>query len=452
MNGGTAPAVVHRLPTKQSWRRNLLDFARYTVALDRGGATQLLIDLAFLVTAAFAIGSSILGARIPQLESFLLVVAILRAAWAVRKLIKGASAFIRRKEGSLRSHQTVFAEVKIADVRPNAKEVALGFEPQRLTVLDEGTHVIHTSNRLNRDLWDGHDWRMRENPSSEAKVVDHIRKNKDTLLPLLTRHFVSVGRRQIFENERKLCLCSDPNPSEEELLFHYGGYFDSWMTNEACTRALLDDDGNIVVDGRSLFPADLGADTLCLRGLGHSSMNNHLGVSTLAFARDGVLMLSRQSKRAVVGGGQINASGSGSSDAGDFDTSRSTLQAAVKYGMRRELSEEQMNRPGIPLHHIRQTRIVGYFRWSNRGGKPEFVGVTTLDCNSAELEADGVEVSGCEPLYVPTLDVLVSELEIAIRDAESRRYSVSLRVNLACLRHLCEVDRDGVNDFMYNQR
>jgi hypothetical protein len=65
----------------------------------------------------------------------------------------------------------------------------------------------------------------------------------------------------------------------------------------------------------------------------------------------------------------------------DRDLPRSTtLQELVARAMERELSEE-VNLVGVGA----STQITGYFRWLEKGAKPEFVGVTALHTTAREI-------------------------------------------------------------------
>src|SRR5690606_28384422 len=113
-----------------------------------------------------------------------------------------------------------------------------------------------------------------------------------------------------------------------------------------------------------------------------SNMANHVGISTLAVTRDGQLLVWNQDGRAQHSRNQLAPTGSGSCDWKDFEATRgagegNTLMQVVLRAMERELREES-SLQGVADARI-TSRVLGYFRWMNRGGKPEFVGISRVD-------------------------------------------------------------------------
>jgi 8-oxo-dGTP pyrophosphatase MutT (NUDIX family) len=116
--------------------------------------------------------------------------------------------------------------------------------------------------------------------------------------------------------------------------------------------------------------------------LAESSLADVIGVSTLAMTSDNALVLVSQSGRNVASPLLLAPSGSGSLDPRDLPPDQTdTLQNIVRRGMERELCEET----GIRPEEIRNTTVVGFARWLERGAKPEFFGVTGLSVSARDL-------------------------------------------------------------------
>ncbi len=135
-----------------------------------------------------------------------------------------------------------------------------------------------------------------------------------------------------------------------------------------------------------------------------------VGVSTVAFTTDGKLVTVRQSSLNAASGLLLAPSGSGSLEPRDLRTPagepRPLLHDAVRAGMERELCEES----GLEPEDVRETRLVGFARWMERGAKPEFFGLTQLGVDSADV-AGRRPVSG-ERLYSAGLTLFDVDLAV----------------------------------------
>lgn len=110
-----------------------------------------------------------------------------------------------------------------------------------------------------------------------------------------------------------------------------------------------------------------------LLALSQSQLANMIGVSTVAITTDSHLLLTLQSRGSSASAQLWAPSGSGSLEPQDL-RGQTWLQRAVTAGMERELHEEC----GLLPSDVVSTRVIGYGRWLDRGGKPEFYGVSTL--------------------------------------------------------------------------
>ncbi|MFE9958568.1 hypothetical protein [Micromonospora sp. NPDC005299] len=171
--------------------------------------------------------------------------------------------------------------------------------------------------------------------------------------------------------------------------------------------------GTVHLDGSRLPYAEDGR----LLTLSESRLANVIGVSTLAVTTDRKLVLCWQQPKATVSGGGLAApAGSGSVDLTDVHD-RPPEESFVEFlaaAMRRELMEESHLAP----HQLGRTSVLGYFRWLNRGAKPEYVGLTMLAVSSDDLHDTDVRL--VETPYVQRLTVDCQiDLERLRRDPDS---------------------------------
>ena len=139
--------------------------------------------------------------------------------------------------------------------------------------------------------------------------------------------------------------------------------------------------------------------------LSGSRLANVVGVSIVALTKDGYLILTRQTSYNSVNADLLLSTGSGSLDLRDVEVCRSKnsiergqdlkmdLDDLISAGMLREMEEES----GISKANCTDTQIVGYSRWLDRGGKPEFYGFTVLNLDYEEVLRR--KVKGLEKAY-----------------------------------------------------
>ena len=183
-------------------------------------------------------------------------------------------------------------------------------------------------------------------------------------------------------------------------------YLFGWRVLDRATGALN-------LDG-SLLPYGEGGRLL---PLSESRLANAIGVSTLALTKDRRLVLAWQQPEGEAGPGGLAApAGSGSVDLVDVDDipPGAKLTDFISSAMRRELMEESHLSPS----HLGKTRVLGYFRWLNRGGKPEYVGLTELTVSSDDLVDTDVRLVETPYVQGLTLDCRI-DLHLLRRDPDS---------------------------------
>lgn len=194
-------------------------------------------------------------------------------------------------------------------------------------------------------------------------------------------------------NEEKIALAHFLCADAGSITIGRTSYFATVATNEACTRQ-LGKSGESWRDFRSLFPVH--SSTGSLLGLSESNLSNQIGASTLGFTKDRRFVVWTQTTGSQRSLGKKVPTGSGSIVWTDFSHSlRNDLLSVVKFGMARELSEEAGLAAAYDIPGLADvTYVLGYFRWVEMGGLPEFIGVTRLgDVSSKDLKPDCAEVS-----------------------------------------------------------
>lgn len=333
---------------------------------------------------------------------------------------------------------------KLADIRPGSDEESRGFQvhpvpDSREYVLysDEIDHYLRTT-----------EIRLTLHTRKYAKVRDQIKKEGDALLSFLRYNFYrSLNKGQHFYNEKKLCLSTDICLHTNEAECHKGSYFDTYLTNIISMQKLIEAENpeRAVFDGRRGYPYSLNAGILKLCSIKDSCVNNEIGVSTLAFTKDGYLVLWNQNALAQSSGAMLVPSGSGSADWADIVGTNFTK--SIQKGMSRELKEEStLNR--LSGEDIGETRIVGFFRWIRKAGKPEFVGITKMKVDWLDINPETKEVariSHADNKTIKTLEQLTTTLA-EIKD--SPNISVPLYMNINALERYIARDPAGVTAFL----
>jgi hypothetical protein len=179
---------------------------------------------------------------------------------------------------------------------------------------------------------------------------------------------------KIIFNSPKVRLADDLTParmvSAEPLRIQHTSYFASVCTNESADKEVrLRDTDEVRFRG-----TDLCSDSGILQDLAQSQCSNHVGISTIALTSDGYLISTVQAAGSAQYARQVAPSGSGSADLADVRDGERLCDFVVR-AMERELKEECGLSPKLDGL---STVVLGYARIVERGGKPEFFGITLL--------------------------------------------------------------------------
>lgn len=298
---------------------------------------------------------------------------------------------------------------------------------------------------------------MTENPMYSQFLDDKLATNpKMYELALLCQHRESCRSYppRSFFNEQKTCLATDILVGTDSVEVFRGSYFRSFLTNEMSVREIESVGSNParIFGGRDLYPCSLDpSGEYVLKPIEDSRMGNHIGISTLGYTKDGKIVIWRQSDGAQQNRGKLVPVGSGSCDWEDWEQAGrpENLKSLVSSAMQRELKEESFGDLEKFSEVNLDTKLLGFFRWLNRGGKPEFVGLTKIGVKANRLAADGVEVDNPEyeitEFPASTLEKLKDTMEELLN---IERISVPLWMSLFCLREAIDAGDADIMAFL----
>jgi len=267
-------------------------------------------------------------------------------------------------------------------------------------------------------------------------------------------------------NDRKIGLRSDVGMGvwtpTSLIEVQETGYFDALVTNEFCDRKIIPV-GEIGLEGSSPYVGVDNAfreeDGLDIYSLEDSKNSNHIGITTFAITADQKIVRQTQGNQER-DPDTFQASASGSCDWNDLTSLNqrskqlATLQNIVRFSMQRELEEET----GASLIGAR-TIVTGFSRILDRGGKPEFFGITLLNHRFNKMRIQKSEkrrVTKLEPFSLESadkfgvireLEKFHEELKEPNRQGKNTTYYLTIESCLNYLRALSP-EEDPIADFL----
>jgi hypothetical protein len=195
-----------------------------------------------------------------------------------------------------------------------------------------------------------------------------------------------------FDNDPKIRLATDISP-DASVVIQRTDYLSSLMTDQLAWKTVrsvdlrLDGSADVVWDGTSQF-IEQHDGKFTLGSLAKVGISNQLGGSTLAFSKDGELMIVHQTPDNHQSGDKLAPSGSGSLDWWDYEKTQATdLLTLIRHGAQRELEEESaLDEDGSGRRRIPSlVRVIAFTRMLHRAGKPEFFLLGLMGADSNEL-------------------------------------------------------------------
>lgn len=372
----------------------------------------------------------------------------------ISEVVRIYTKHIKDCETSIKYVDTIpVLKVPLTKINLHQSDKEAGFAPFLINI-NRTEELVFKSEKLDEYLWDK-DMSIIEDTHTMNNILRIIRSDAGNLLDMLHSHFLASRReKKEFTNESKLCLADDLRVTMDSVKCYKAGYYLSFLTNEISTKILIRNDEyqTVLFDGREYFPITLDGSTnkSLLLPISQSQMCDHIGVSTIGFSKDKMLVLWIQSERAQQSENLAAPTGSGSCDWSDLSPSRS-FRETLTNGMERELHEESTrNKAKVTENLVVGTMILGFFRWVRRGGKPEFVGISRLRVNASDLTPNIAEVTRPRRMLlnfpVRSIDNLGSVIDKIQNEVQ---LSVPLAVNLECLRHYLQKRKDSLNQFLF---
>jgi hypothetical protein len=253
-----------------------------------------------------------------------------------------------------------------------------------------------------------------------AKTLEFKLEHEKFHMDSVARSIAPFALRTAFKsgavlfNSPKVGMKSDLTVEEIKsgckVLLQQTDYFLSLCTNEMSCREVRSRTSNRLFDGLS-FMSNNGI----ILDFQESKCSNHIGVSTLAFTSDGKMVITIQSAESAQSAKLLAPSGSGSADHNDLKQQPKTFQTFIASAMERELLGEC----GIVnnMDGLVKTHLIGFARLLNRGGKPEFFGVSFLN-----VPFDKLRITSKETVFIADITgTRVSRKEIPeFKDALDR--------------------------------
>jgi len=273
-----------------------------------------------------------------------------------------------------------------------------------------------------------------EDIEKKKTIIHQIEKNNGNLLFLHFNYKKALASKKMFFNADKFCLSQDIVPRHDLKVFcHNGSYYDTYLTNIIAGKQLLLNN-KIIADATNMFPIQTGEGVSFFKSISESNLNNEIGVSTLGITLDNYLILRTQLNSAQSSSNLLIPTGSGSCDWADIQGEDFT--STITTAMQRELWEENIDTHVCSNSSVGTTKLLGYFRWVEKGCKPEFVGITKLNVNLEDLAKTTLEVGRVSSYTIHTLAELRTTLEmLLVKDLVSTPLYMNILILLNYLKN-----------------
>ncbi|WP_040978355.1 hypothetical protein [Oceanobacillus jeddahense] len=385
--------------------RMTIDFYKYLFFLNYGQGIKLIINVAifaisfisFLYNNLFSVVRDGSGS---WLFIILMIYSIFNISWSLYEKYEEISDFKGKNKDIIMKSKSILVKddkaVQLNDIHAESRG-NIQFENLKLNgPRDEQQEPVIYSEDINHYIWDN-DFTIERDLIKERKIKKFIKKNREIITPFFQyKYYDSKKNNQLFFNESKLSMSSEINPKNKHVLFNKSNYYHSYLTNEISTSTLQRvEDATIIYDASNFYPCehkklDKENDITYLQPMDKCEMSNHIGISTLAVTKDNYLVIRKQGINTQQNINKYVPTGSGSADWSDIQNY--SLHDTLKFAMDRELWEENGGKClKIPMNKFGDTKVLGYFRWLRRGGKPEFVGITKLHVSLSQLTPDNSE-------------------------------------------------------------
>lgn len=410
--------------------RNFIDYHIYLFRIRKVETINLGINLVIFILSVIATVREwrdlILNFSLKWSLIGVLVGSFIKFLWDMYGMIGQIKAQLDLRYGELFDEQILDNNLLISDI-----EKKMGFKIVKNEINSKTEDYVLNSEEIDIYIRES-DIKLVESKDMEHKIRDFIQDNRHILLPFIRWQYrISKFYGKGFFNEKKLCLSNNIAVSQD-IKCHKGTYYDTFLTNHIAGKKLRSNrDNSIIADASSFLPVEYTKRGLILQDITKSVMNNEIGVSTLGFTSDNYLVMWNQNRLAQSSSGLLVPMGSGSCDWNDVDTVNWSFNTTITNAMQRELWEESGSIIlGKHYKAIGDTRLIGFFRWIKKGGKPEFVGITKLNIEYNALKSEKSEVFDGASFHINSIDEIPDIIE---KVKDSGNISVPLYMGLFCL-------------------
>ncbi len=359
-----------------------IDYLKYVIILQKGESINLGVELFFFILSVYLFIQDVFTNPGGHAISIIFLFVIIQFLRDINGTKNEVNSYFNIQHSILRDPSN------IADLKPSPKERKEEFES--IFVDSKKVEKVFVSNKINRYIQTT-PLTINLTNKKKKKIREYLEKHKDVLLQYLNYYFFSsLKKHREFVNNEKFCMSSDINLNSKSVECHTGGYFDSFLTNQISgTTLIIKDAKHTTISTEEIFPSGIDEENNAyLTDISSSSMNHHVGCSTLGFTKDNNFVIWIQSNTNQFSSGLLIPTGSGSANASDVMDNN--FQKTIIYTMERELKEESSINKSPSGQY--KTMILGFYRWVSRGGKPEFVGITKLPENANYYQPNTKEV------------------------------------------------------------
>lgn len=425
--------------------RNTKDFLWYFVKLNMFESLLLIFGIAFYFVAfmGFCNESLTTFLKIKGFDLYficLFIFLILKFLFDSISIIDSIFRYTNLKYAEMISEEYDFENIELSQF-----EINNGFHRFTIPSTKDYIAMSKIANNYIRE-----DSIIKIDKPMEKNISYLIKDNSGDLRTFLQWKFrESLFYGKDFYNENKLCLSQDfltstEEEQEQEVYCHKGSYYDTFLTNQICGKKLSSNkDNRIIADATRFMPIDGKEDgSQRFKSISSATLNNEIGISTIGITKDNYIIIWKQNRRAQSSPDLLVPTGSGSCDWNDKKDI--SFNRTIERAMQRELWEESGKKVLSKSYDesLGKTKVIGFFRWLNKGGKPEFVGITKLNICLTAFRANKKEVYEGIDSHFNDFEQLKRCIEKLLK---LKNLSTPLYVNLECLQTLLKDDADGKN-------
>lgn len=287
----------------------------------------------------------------------------------------------------------------------------------------------------------------------EGSRIQFIHIKRKYELPDDVKQLVPVIMEGAFRNSslifngKLLRQASHINSNDKRVILQPAKYFTGQCSHEIVYKDfILPGDIGVSFTGQHLLSNEENK----ILDMDYSPSANFLGASTIVLTKDMRLIIGKQADYSKANKGRFAPSGSGSVDYTDIKKAckyynkkedKLSFNEVLQYAMEREFCEEcnyQLNSSKKKM----STLIIGYARLLERGGKPDYFGISYLDEEISVLQNDirkseyGL-VGRMLTIHVKTYDDIPDKLEeFCNHYIPERRISIQLYLLTKYLRQM----------------